>query len=87
MANKDFHWRVFKNDNEVRKILPINEKGGIVVIGEEPRLRIFGRSLTENDSDYTRNLVLAKAGAEMLNPDEEVKVIWTWILPFTGQNR
>ena len=73
MANKNFNGKVFKNYEELRKILP-DQNGGVVVIKGESGLKIHGRILTENDGNYKRELNLAKSGTQMLNPGKIVEV-------------
>ena len=74
MANKDFHRKVFKTVDEVKKILPA-KNGGVVVIEEKYGLEVRGEVLTEKDGNYKRDLGSAKAGVKMLNPGKKVEII------------
>ncbi len=74
MANKNFIGKFFENHDQLRKILPA-QNGGVVVIEEENGLRVKGEILTEKDGNYKRSLHLAKVGTKMLNPNKIVEII------------
>ena len=74
MANKEFIGKIFENYDQLRKILPA-QNGGVVIIEEENGLRVKGEILTEQDGNYKRSLHLARVGTKMLNPGKVVEVI------------
>ena len=74
MANKDFHGKVFRNVDEVKEILPV-QNAGVVVVKEKTGLKIRGKILTEKDGNYKEDLELSKIGTQMLRPSKEVEII------------
>ena len=74
MANKSFDGKVFRNVDEVKEILPV-QNAGVVVVKEKTGLEIRGKILTEKDGNYKKDLELAKTGAQMLRPGKEVEII------------
>lgn len=74
MANKNVHGKIFQNVGEVKRILP-TQNGGVVIVEEDRGLRVHGKVLTEKDGNYKRGLKMARAGAKMLNEGKEIKII------------
>ncbi|MEA3464075.1 MAG: hypothetical protein U9R14_03310 [Patescibacteria group bacterium] len=74
MANKDFDGQVFKDYDALRRILP-SQNGGVVIIKEEQGLKVKGAVMTAEDGNYQRDLELAKIGAQMLCSGQEVEII------------
>ena len=86
MANKGFDGKVFEDYSQLRKILPA-QNGGVVIIQEEKGLKVKGAVMTAEDGNYKRDLGLAESGVKALYPEKEtkVKIILVWILPFTAK--
>lgn len=80
MPNKNFHGKIFESFEKLRKILPV-QNGGVVVIKEGHSFEVSGHVLTEEDGNYKRDLRLAKSGTQMLNKDKKVEIILVWFLP------
>lgn len=73
MANKDFHRKVFKDYDALRKILPA-QNGGVVIIQDEAGLEVQGAVMTAEDGNYKRDLELAESGVKTLHPEKKTKV-------------